>query len=171
MEELMQAIRDVPDFPKEGIIFKDITTLLKQPELLKEAIRAMGEKYVDAGIDMVLGIEARGFIFGPAVACNLNAGFEPIRKPGKLPAETVSASYALEYGTDTIELHKDAVSPGMSVLIVDDLLATGGTAAAAVELVEKLGGKVAGLSFLVELDFLKGREKIRNYPISSVITF
>jgi adenine phosphoribosyltransferase len=171
MEKLKKAIRDIPDFPKQGIIFKDITTLLKRPDLLKEALAAMCGKFRDQKIDMVLGIEARGFIFGPAIACELGAGFAPVRKPGKLPAETISASYALEYGTDTIELHKDAVSPGMKVLIVDDLLATGGTAAAAVELVEKLGGEVAGLSFLVELGFLNGRQKIKGYEVNAVVTY
>jgi adenine phosphoribosyltransferase len=171
MEKLKQAIRDIPDFPKEGIIFKDITTLLKQPDLLKQAIDAMGAPFRDQRIDLVLGIEARGFIFGPAMACAFDAGFAPIRKPGKLPADTIAASYALEYGTDTIELHRDAVSPGTKVLIADDLLATGGTAAAAVELVEKLGGEVAGLAFLVELGFLNGREKIKGYNINSVITY
>jgi len=170
-KRLQDAIRDVPDFPKKGIIFKDITTLLKEPDLLKESIDLLGEHYRDKGVQKVVGIESRGFIFASAIACNLGAGFVPVRKPGKLPAETLTESYALEYGTDSIEIHRDSISPGEKVAVVDDLLATGGTMAATLKLLEKLGAEVVGVSFLIELEFLKGREKIPGYDIHTLIKY
>ncbi|MBN1780496.1 adenine phosphoribosyltransferase [bacterium] len=169
--DLKQCIRDVPDFPKQGILFKDITTLLKDRQALKEAIDRMCAPYRDMEIDQIVGIESRGFIFGTAMAMALNAGFVPIRKPGKLPAETEREEYALEYGTDAIEIHRDAIKPGDRVLIVDDLLATGGTASAAVKLIKKLGGRVTGACFLVELIFLNGRQKLGNVPVHVVMGF
>ena len=169
--ELKELIRDVPNFPKKGIIFKDITTLLKNPEGLKSALEKLFELSKDKGITKVVGIESRGFILGGALAEKLNAGFIPIRKPGKLPAETISESYELEYGTDEIEIHKDAIQPGDVVLLHDDLLATGGTMKAACNLVEKLGGKVAQISFLIELTFLNGRNLLKDYEIVSLIQY
>jgi len=171
MEHLKKKIREVPDFPKQGILFYDITTLLKDPEGLRGIIDALVARYRGRGIDMVLAIEARGFMFGPALAYAIGAGFAPIRKPKKLPAETIQASYALEYGVDSLELHVDAVSKGQKVVIVDDLIATGGTAAAAAELVERLGGKIEELAFVIELDFLKGREKIAPRPAFSLLQY
>jgi len=169
--DLKQIIRDVPDFPKPGIVFKDITTLLKNREALKEANRLLCEPYRNTSIDQVVGIESRGFIFGCAMALELGTGFVPIRKPGKLPAATEREEYTLEYGTDAIEIHRDAIQPGERVLIVDDLLATGGTAAAAIRLVEKLGGEVAGIAFLIELSFLKGREKLGPVPAHVLLEY
>ena len=171
MEQLKQLIREVPNFPKPGILFYDITTLLKDPTGLKAVIDAFKERYQHKGIESVLGIEARGFIFAPALAYAIGAGFVPIRKPKKLPARTVREEYQLEYGTDSIEVHADAIRPGQRVLIVDDLLATGGTAAAAVRLAEKLGGKVAGLGFVVELDFLHGRGKLQDHEVFSLLHY
>jgi adenine phosphoribosyltransferase len=171
MNYLKTLIREVPDFPKPGINFYDITTLLKDPRGLKSVIEGLIQPYSGEKIDAVVGIEARGFIFAPAVAYALNAGFAPIRKPGKLPAATESMSYGLEYGTDTMEIHSDAVRPGQNVLIVDDVLATGGTAAAAAELVKKLGGHVMGLGFVIELDFLKGREKLAGQRIDALVHY
>ncbi len=171
MNHLKSLIREVSDFPKPGILFYDITTLLKDADGLKAVIDALCAHYEDQAIKTVAGIEARGFIFAPAVAYALNAGFVPIRKPKKLPAATEWVEYALEYGTDTLEVHRDAIQPGDTVLIVDDVLATGGTAAAAAKLVEKLGGQVAGLGFVIELDFLKGREKVRDYDVNSLIHY
>lgn len=173
MPELVKTkIRDVVDFPKKGIVFKDITTVLKDPEGLRRIINYLTEHYKDAGIDYVAGIESRGFIFGTPLAYNLGAGFVVIRKPGKLPAETISVDYELEYGTDTLEIHADAIEDGKKVLIVDDLLATGGTAAAACELVEKVGGKVVGSAFVIELSFLNGREKMpADMDIMSMVTY
>jgi len=160
MPELVKRIlRDIPDFPKEGIVFKDITTVLKDSEGLKRTIDFLTEQYKDKKIDYVAGIESRGFIFGTPLAYNLGAGFIVIRKPGKLPADVESITYDLEYGTDTLEIHKDAIEPGKRVLIVDDLLATGGTAAAACDLVKRTGGEVAGVAFVIELDALGGRAK------------
>jgi adenine phosphoribosyltransferase len=161
----------VPDFPKEGILFYDITTLLKNEEALKATIDQLVERYQDKTIDAIAGIESRGFIFGVPLAYHLGVGFIPIRKPGKLPAETIAESYALEYGTNTLELHVDAVEKGQKILIVDDLLATGGTAKATCSLVEKLGGEVAGLAFLVELTFLNGRDKLTDYDIFSLLKY
>lgn len=168
---LKKLIREVPDFPKPGILFYDITTLLKDADGLETLLDEMTTPHQDARPDLVIGIEARGFVFGPAMAARLRSGFIPVRKPKKLPAETVSVTYALEYGEDTIEAHKDAIQPGQRVLIVDDLLATGGTAAAACQLVEKLGGVVAGLSFAVELNFLNGRSKLPDYQIHSLLQY
>ena len=167
--DLEQYIRDIPDFPKEGIVFKDITPLLGSREGFKAAIDTIAEEYDDAGITTVMGAEARGFIFGGALAYRLNAGFVPARKPGKLPWSTTSHTYELEYGTDSLEVHTDAFGPGDVVLIVDDVLATGGTAAAKQALVEKMGARVAGFAFLIELDFLGGREKLGVPKIVSLI--
>jgi adenine phosphoribosyltransferase len=171
MEELRKLIREVPDFPKPGINFYDITTLLKDPTGLEESIDAMTEACRGMDIDTVIGIESRGFIFGAPLAYQLGVGFIPVRKPKKLPAETVSVSYDLEYGQDSLEMHKDAVGEGHNVLIVDDLLATGGTAKAVVDLVEGMGGKVAGLLFAVELNFLGGRKKFEGYDVKSLISY
>ena len=171
METLKKMIREVPDFPKPGINFYDITTLLLNPDGLEQTIDALVEECRGVSIDTVIGVESRGFIFATPVAYQLGAGFIPVRKPKKLPAECVSVSYELEYGTDTLEMHKDAVGEGHNVLIVDDLLATGGTARAVVDLVESVGGTVAGLLFVVELNFLKGREKFNGYPVKSLIQY
>ncbi len=171
MEQLKQLIREVPDFPKPGILFYDITTLLKDRSGLPSVIGALKARYGAAGIDLVVGIEARGFIFAGALAHALGVGFVPVRKPKKLPAETVSVEYTLEYGTDKLEVHKDAITPGQNVLILDDVLATGGTAAGVAKLVETLGGKVAGLGFIVELDFLHGREKLAGYDVFSLLHY
>jgi len=170
-ERLKKLIREVPDFPKQGILFYDITTLLKDPTGYATLIDALAEHYIDAKADLILGMEARGFIFAPALAYRLNAGFVPIRKPGKLPAETAKVSYDLEYGSNVLEVHKDAIQKGQRVLIVDDLLATGGTAAATAQLAQSLGAKIAGLGFVVELDFLKGREKLAQYDVFSLLHY
>jgi len=169
--ELRDYIRDIPDFPKEGILFRDITPLLSDNDALVAAIEAIAEPFRDQKIDYVAAIEARGFIFGSAVARALGAGFIPIRKPGKLPHITESVEYDLEYGTDTVQIHKDAIEDGASVLLVDDLLATGGTMAAAIELVEMLNAKIVGLTFLIELKALGGREKLGQYPIHAEISY
>ena len=171
MDDLKKLIREVPDFPKPGILFYDITTLLKDPVGLHRAVDALANHYVDRKIDRVVGIEARGFIFAPMVAYRLNAGFVPVRKPNKLPAQVARATYNLEYGQDSLEVHRDAVSKGEEVLIIDDLLATGGTAAAVAGLVESLGGHVSGIGFLIELEFLKGREKLTRYDLHSVLRY
>jgi adenine phosphoribosyltransferase len=168
---LEKYIRDVPDFPIEGIMFKDITTLLKDPVGYKEGLEQLYEHVKDKGVTKIVGIESRGFIYGGALAALLGIGFVPVRKPGKLPSETISESYTLEYGTNTIEIHKDALQPGDKVLIHDDLLATGGTIEAAVKLVEKLGAEVSQISFIIELDFLNGREKIKEYDVVSLIHY
>jgi adenine phosphoribosyltransferase len=168
---LKSLIREVPDFPKAGINFYDITTLLQNPAGLRAVIDDLGEAYKGKGIEIVAGIEARGFIFAPAVAYALNAGFVPIRKPKKLPAPTERVEYQLEYGTDVLEIHKDAITPGQKVLIVDDVLATGGTAKAVAHLVEKLGGDLVGLSFVIELDFLKGRDRLPGYKVDSLLHY
>ncbi len=164
-------IRDIPDFPKPGIMFKDITPLLGNAAALRASISSLSEPYACQSIDAIVGIESRGFIFGAAVAHELNKGFIPIRKPGKLPADVLSVSYALEYGEDTVEIHRDALTAGQSVVIMDDVLATGGTMAAACELVEKTGADVVGLAFLVELGFLEGRAKLGDHTIHSVLTY
>lgn len=169
--ELKNFIRDVPDFPKKGIIFKDITTLLKNKDAFNEAFNQLYEKVSNLKVDKVVSIESRGFIFGSLLAHKLNAGFVPIRKPGKLPADKISETYSLEYGTDSLEIHKDAINPGEKILIHDDLLATGGTVEAVCKLVEKLGGEVVGIIFLIELSFLNGREKLKKYNVSSVIQY
>ncbi len=171
MLDLAKTIRDVPDFPVEGILFKDITTLLKDADAFREAIDRLVAHYQDQEIDLVAGIESRGFIFGATMAYLLGTGFIPIRKPGKLPAETERFEYALEYGTDAVEIHKDAIRPGQRVLLVDDLLATGGTASASAHLIEKLGGEVASIAFLIDLTFLNGREKLEGYDVFTVIDF
>jgi len=166
-----RLIRDVPDFPKEGILFRDITPLLRDPQGLADTIAALVEKHGDDRIDAVAAVESRGFIFGPALAVALKAGFIPIRKPGKLPHDTLSETYALEYGSDTVEIHRDSVNKGDRILILDDLLATGGTARAAINLVRALGGVVVGASFVVELDFLDGRSKLDGVPVTALIHY
>jgi adenine phosphoribosyltransferase len=170
-DQLKKLIREVPDFPKQGILFYDITTLLKDKAGLATLVDRLADHYRDKKIDLVLGMEARGFIFAPALAYRLNAGFVPVRKPGKLPAETVKFDYTLEYGTNSLEMHKDAINRGQRVLIVDDLLATGGTAEATAKLVTSVGAEIAGLAFVVELDFLKGREKLKKYDVMSLLHY
>ena len=169
--DLRQFIRSVPDFPKPGIVFRDITPLLANPAALDQAVAQLAEPYRQRNIDIVAAVESRGFIFGAAVARELRAGFVPIRKPGKLPAATASATYQLEYGSDTIEIHTDAISPGQRVLLVDDLLATGGTMAAACQLVQNLGGQIVAVAFLIELAFLHGRKKLGDHDILTLITY
>ncbi len=171
MLDLASTIRDVPDFPVDGVLFKDITTLLKDPVAFRESVDRLLEPYRDKGIDLIAGIESRGFIFGSVMAYLLGVGYVPIRKPGKLPAETEREEYALEYGTDAVELHIDAIQPGQRVLLVDDLLATGGTASASARLIEKLGGELVGIAFLIDLTFLHGRDKLKGYDIHTVIEF
>ena len=171
MTDLKAVIRSVPDFPKPGIVFRDITTLLADPQATREAVDAIAERYAGGGIAVVVGIEARGFIFGPLVADRLGVAFAPVRKPGKLPYETISETYELEYGTDEIEIHTDAVAKGQKVLIVDDLLATGGTMAACCRLVEKLGGTVAGCAFVIELSFLDGRRKLGGRDVFALVDY
>lgn len=171
--DFKQFIADIPDFPEEGVIFRDVTPLLKNKEAYKETVKAFA-KWVDGlgvKVDVVAGPEARGFIFGCPVACEIGAGFVPVRKPGKLPRETVSEEYALEYGTNEVQIHADSIQPGENVIIVDDLLATGGTVEATIKLVEKLGGKVVGIAFLIELEALKGREKLDGYEVYSLLTY
>lgn len=170
-QQLKGLIRDVPDYPKPGILFKDITPLLQDPVALDECVRRLAAPFREAGIDRVLGIESRGFIFAPLVARELHAGFVPVRKRGKLPHDVLRASYALEYGEDTVEMHVDGVRRGHDVLIVDDLIATGGTAAAACQLVGRAGGSVRGLAFLVELSDLRGRRRLDGFTVHSILTF
>src|SRR5579864_2950564 len=169
--QLKHLIREIPDFPKPGILFYDITTLLKDKTGFATLIDKFSEYYISLDVDLVLGMEARGFIFAPALAYRLNAGFVPVRKPGKLPAECVTYDYALEYGTNSLQIHKDAIQKGQRVLIVDDLLATGGTAEATAKLAESLGGVVAGLGFVVELSFLNGRDKLKKYDVMSLLRY
>jgi adenine phosphoribosyltransferase len=171
LHQLKKLIREVPDFPKAGILFYDITTLLKDKDGFKDVIDGLKNHYASLGVDIVLGIEARGFIFAPALAYALGAGFVPVRKPKKLPSAVASVTYDLEYGSDTLEIHKDAIPPGYRVLIVDDLLATGGTARATTQLVESLGGTVAGVAFVVELTFLGGRDKLNGYEVFSLLQY
>jgi adenine phosphoribosyltransferase len=171
MELLKKHIRSIPDFPKEGIIFRDITTLLKEGKVLQQAVQALCEPYRGAAVDQVVAMEARGFILGGAMACELGAGFVPIRKSGKLPAETIEKTYELEYGTDTLAMHRDAIQPGERILMFDDLLATGGTMAASCEMVEELDGNIIACAFLIELDPLEGRKKITQYDILSLIHY
>jgi adenine phosphoribosyltransferase len=170
-DQLKRLIREVPDFPKKGILFYDITTLLKDKTGFATLIDKLAEYYISQDVDLVLGMEARGFIFAPALAYRLSAGFVPVRKPGKLPAESVKYDYALEYGTNSLEIHKDAIQKGQRVLIVDDLLATGGTAEATAKLAAMLGAEIAGLGFVVELEFLKGREKLKGYDVMSLLRY
>ena len=170
-EPLKHLIRTVPDFPKPGILFYDITTLLKDKTGFAQLIDAFAAYYIGKEIDLVLGIEARGFIFGPALAYRLNAGFVPVRKPRKLPAPVAKVNYDLEYGTDSLEIHLDAIQPGQRVLIVDDLLATGGTMQATVQLVRQLGGEIVSIGFAIELDFLKGRTKFQEYDVFSLLHY
>jgi adenine phosphoribosyltransferase len=170
-EPLKALIRTIPDFPKPGILFYDITTLLKDPKGFATLIDALAQYYIDKQIDLVLGIEARGFIFGPALAYRLNAGFVPVRKPKKLPGPTARVTYDLEYGSDTLEVHVDAIEPGQRVVLVDDLLATGGTMEATIKLVRQLGGEIAGLGFAIELDFLKGRDRFTEYDVFSLLHY
>ena len=170
-EPLKKLIREVPDFPKPGILFYDITTLLKDRTGLATLIDAFAEYYIDKKIDLVLGMEARGFIFAPALAYRLNAGFVPVRKPGKLPAATEKLKYDLEYGSNTLEIHKDAIQKGQRVIVLDDLLATGGTADATAKLATSLGANIVGFGFVVELDFLKGREKLKQYDVLSLLHY
>jgi len=171
MDELKKLIREVPDFPKPGILFYDITTVLKDKTGFRKIIDQMTERIRPFKADVVLGIEARGFIFAPALAYNLGAGFVPVRKPNKLPAPTERISYELEYGVDTLEIHQDAIRPDMRVVIADDLLATGGTSLATVRLVEKLGGKVVAVSFVIELEALKGRDLLNGYEVVSLLKY
>ncbi|HKD39732.1 MAG TPA: adenine phosphoribosyltransferase [Myxococcaceae bacterium] len=170
-DELKKLIREVPDFPRKGILFYDITTLLKDKRGFAALIDALAERYVDQRVDLVLGIEARGFIFGPALAYRLNAGFVPVRKPKKLPAATASYTYQLEYGTDTLEIHRDAIEKNQRVVIVDDLLATGGTSHACTQLAELLSAKVVGLGFVIELTFLGGRSRLGGYDVFSLLQY
>ena len=171
IDELKERIRGIPDFPKPGILFRDITPLLADGRAFRQAIDILGDRYVNQGIDLVVGVEARGFIMGAALAYKLRAGNVLIRKPGKLPYRTHRTTYALEYGTDTLEIHQDAIQPGQRVLIADDLLATGGTISAAVELVKQLGGQIVGLAFLIELTDLKGRERLKGYSVYSLLEY
>lgn len=169
--DLKTTIRSVPDFPRKGIVFRDITTLLKDPAAFHRAIDLLAAKYTGRNIAKVVSVESRGFVLGAPLACALNAGFVPVRKPGKLPSETLREDYALEYGTDALEIHRDAIAPGERILLVDDLLATGGTILAACRLVERLGGEIAGLAFLIELSFLKGRDRLGKYDVFSLIEY
>lgn len=167
--DLAALVRDIPDFPKQGIIFKDITTLLKVPEAFRQVVDELTERFRDERVDVVVGMESRGFIFAAPLAYNLGAGLVPVRKLGKLPHDTLSIEYALEYGTNTLEIHRDGIEPGQRVLIVDDLLATGGTVAATVELVQQLKGEVVAAAFLIELEFLEGRQALRDVEVVSLI--
>ena len=171
VETLRAEIREVPDFPKPGILFYDITTLIKQPKPFAEAIDLMVEPFKDMKVDVVVGMESRGFIFSAPMAIALGAGFVPVRKLGKLPGETISVEYALEYGTNTLEIHKDAIGAGQRVLVVDDLLATGGTVLGTIELIRQLKAEIVGLSFLVELLFLKGRDRLSEYDIHTIVQY
>ena len=170
-EFLKSLIRDIPNFPRQGIVFKDITPLLKDATAFRLACNQLADKFEGIKVDQVVGIESRGFILSPAIAYRLQAGFVPVRKKGKLPAEKTNVSYQLEYGEDSLEIHVDAIQQGTRLIIIDDLLATGGTAEAAIRLVEQLGGAVLGLAFLVELEFLKGRERLKHYPVYSLINY
>ena len=169
--DLKKYIRNIPDFPQKGIMFKDITTLLKEPKVFKYAIDAIVDQYKNKDISKVVSVEARGYIFGGVLAYNLNCGFIPVRKPGKLPAETISMEYTLEYGKNTIEIHKDAINNGENILVFDDLLATGGTALATCQLIEKLSGKIIGCTFLINLTYLNGAEKLKGYNVFSLIEY
>ncbi len=171
MDDLKRHIREIPDYPKPGILFYDITTLLRDPWALRTTVDRFAERFIGEHVDKVVGMESRGFLFGPILAYNLNAGFVPVRKPGKLPSEVVTESYALEYGTDSLEMHDDGISSGERVLIVDDLIATGGTAKATAKMVEAVAGEVIGFGFIIELTFLKGREQLAGYEVESLIRY
>jgi len=171
VDTIKEMVRDIPDFPKPGIVFKDITPLLAKPDRFYQAIDMIAEQYKGKSIDQVVCVEARGFILGSLLAYKLGAGIVPVRKPGKLPHQTIQTTYALEYGTDTLEIHADAITPGNRILIVDDLLATGGTMAAAVDLIKKLKGDIVGIAFLIELKFLKGHEKLEGQNVFSLIQY
>jgi adenine phosphoribosyltransferase len=171
MNQLADSIRSIPDFPKKGVVFRDITTLLKNADALKNAVDLFSEKYCNSKIDKIVCIESRGFIIGSALAVNLGAGFVPVRKKGKLPAEVITEQYALEYGTDSVEMHVDAIRPGERVLLHDDLLATGGTMCAAINLVERLQANIVGVSFLIELSFLQGRKRMQEQDVYSLIIY
>lgn len=170
-DELKRSIRDVPDFPKKGILFKDITTLCKDPAMFQRMVDLLGHRYVGKGIDLVVGIEARGFVVGAALAYKIGAGIVLVRKPGKLPHKTHKASYTLEYGKDSLEIHQDAIEKGQRIIVVDDLLATGGTAGAVVNLVEQMGGKIVECAFIIELEELNGRERLKPHPVHSLISY
>lgn len=170
-ERLKRIIRDVPGFPRAGIVFKDITPILADPALFRETLEALGRPFKGGSVEKVLGIESRGFIFGPPLAVQLDAGFVPARKPGKLPRETISETYALEYGSDALEIHRDALRKGERVLVVDDLLATGGTAAAAARLVKRQGAEVVGVAFVIELEFLRGRDRLGGLRVHSLVRY
>ena len=171
LSELKAKIRDIKDFPTEGILFKDITTLLRDPKAFKYVLDELATAYIQSRVEIVVGIESRGFIFGGALAHELGAGFVPVRKLGKLPAKTIEVEYELEYGRDALAMHEDAILPGQRVLVVDDLLATGGTMAATLRLVEQSGGTVVGVAFLIELAFLRGRDRLKTHPVTSLITY
>ena len=171
VERIRQALRDVPDFPRKGILFKDVTPVVADPDLLRESVALFADRHRGGRIDYVAAVESRGFIFGSAVACALGAGFVPVRKPGKLPYKTKSVSYDLEYGSDTLCMHEDALLRGEKVLVIDDLLATGGTAAATAGMIEKLGGTIVEIEFLIELAFLNGREKLKKHPVFAPIVY
>jgi len=168
---LEKSIRNIPDFPKPGILFRDVTTLIQDKDAFKKAVDLLSKKYKNKDIDKVVGVEARGFIFGAAVANKIKAGFVPVRKKGKLPFKTIAATYELEYGTDTLEVHQDAIIPGENILIIDDLLATGGTVKAVTELVNQLGGNIRAIAFVIELVDLHGKEKLKEYPLYSLVKF
>jgi adenine phosphoribosyltransferase len=169
--ELKAKIREIKDFPTEGVLFKDITTLLREPQAFKDVVTQLALRYTQAQVELVVAVESRGFIFGGALAAELGAGFVPVRKLGKLPGKTIEVEYELEYGRDALAIHEDAITPGQRVLAVDDLLATGGTMAATLRLVEQLGGHVVGVAFMIELAFLHGREKLKQYPLHSLISY
>lgn len=171
LSDLKSKIRDIKDFPTEGVLFKDITTLLREPQAFKYVVTQLALRYIQERVELVVAIESRGFIFGGALAAELGAGFVPVRKLGKLPGKTIEVEYELEYGRDALAIHEDAIRAGQRVLAVDDLLATGGTMAATLRLIEQLGGHVVGVAFLIELAFLKGREKIKQYPLHSLIVY
>ncbi|KPL19989.1 MAG: adenine phosphoribosyltransferase [candidate division Zixibacteria bacterium SM23_81] len=171
MKDFKKFIRNVPDFPKKGIVFRDITTLLKDKVAYRQVIETLYDHYKNRSVDVVVGIEARGFLLASSLAYKLGVGVVPVRKPGKLPAETLRVEYELEYGTDALEIHRDAIEKGQKVLIVDDLLATGGTVAATCQMVEKVGGEIVGIAFLIELDFLRGRKKLNGYELLSLIHY
>lgn len=171
MDNVKQAIRDIPDFPKEGIIFKDITPVLQDGDIFRQAVDALAEQFADQQIDVIVGVESRGFIFASALSYKLGAGLVIVRKPGKLPYKTYQETYELEYGTDSLEIHQDAIKPGQKVLIVDDLLATGGTVKATADLLKKFDATIVGIGFLIELAFLNGKEKLQGYNVKSLITY